>query len=282
MKKITMYSLAAMIAVGGFAGFGFQSVKTASADQTYQPEVLISSSQVRFEAQATGYDEATNKYKYKFSWLMPKGKTYSFKIDGNMYQSKVTQNAVIETPFWFSPDITYTIQIYPYANGKGSLLAQGTFKVPAKPAAALTEEQEYQLFFQYLNALPDYKSKTVKSPEDVQGIITLLSHDSASSSYTDLKPFLSKQSIYVFDQLPLLVASLDGSQGNSKDLTKYIARNIKVVQGKQYGYIKQIIRDGEDNKIYHPDLVFIKEDGQWKLDYLQYFKAIYKALGYMK
>jgi hypothetical protein len=47
MKKIIMYSLAAMIAVGGFVGFGLQSVKTASADQTYQSEVLVSSAQVR-------------------------------------------------------------------------------------------------------------------------------------------------------------------------------------------------------------------------------------------
>jgi hypothetical protein len=276
MKKLSLLFGAVVIAVAGLVS---APAKQVLADQTWQPEVLVSSSQVRFEAQVTGYDSATNKYKYKFSWLMPKGKTYSFKIDGNMYQSNVTQNAVIESPYWFSPDITYTIQIYPMANGRGTMLAQGSFKAPSAPKVALTEEEEYELFFEYLNALPEYKSKTVKSTEDVKAIIAMLETNVEVNNYSDLKPFLSKQSVEVLDQLPLLVQSMNNSTDSTTDITKYVARNFKVQKGNQYAYIKQTIREKDTKELHHPNLVFIKEDGQWKLDYLQYFKEIFIELG---
>lgn len=279
MKKLSLLLGAVMIAVGSLVS---APTKQASADQSWSSEVLVSSAQVRFEAQASGYDSATNKYKYKFSWLMPKGKTYSFKIDGNMYQSSVTQNAVIETPYWFSPDITYTIQIYPLANGKGTMVAQGTFKAPSAAKSSLTEEEQYESFIQYLYELPEYKLKKVSSPSDVAGIVDLLDKTSNIETVSELTPYLSKDSVEVLNQYPAIMNEMDNPGSTVTDLTKYSRNGIKIVDGKQYAYIKQTFRNKDTKKKYNSDMVFIKEDGQWKFDYLQTFRSVFEALGIME
>lgn len=277
MKKISLLLGALVIAVSGFATA--ITPKQVQADTSYPAEVLVSSAQVRFEAQATGYDEATNKYKYKFSWLMPKGKTYSFKIDGNMYQSKVTQNAVIETPFWFSPDITYTIQIYPYANGKGAMLAQGTFKAPASPKPALTEDEEFELLIKYILTEPKLPNRTVQSKEDVPQIVALGLIGKGDLKYSEIKPYLSKRSIELFDQAPLLVKELDTPDNDSTDITDYSKKNVKVYQGKQYASMKIVLRDNATKQKDSFKAIFIKEDGVWKIDYIQTVKDIFQQIG---
>jgi hypothetical protein len=280
MKKLITYSLVAIILFSGFLGFSSQLVKTASADTSYPAEVLASSAQVRFEAQVTGYDSATNKYKYKFSWLMPKGKTYSFKIDGNMYQSKVTQNAVIETPFWFSPDITYTIDIYPYANGKGAVLAKGSFKAPSVTPSTptLTAEQEGELVGEYIVNSPKLPRKTVESREDAKQIAELGLRTKEIDYYKDIKPYLSLKSVELFDQTPLLVKEMDESN-DSTDITKYTASNVKVYSGKQYASMKIVLRDNSTKEKDTLKAIFVKENGVWKIDYIQTFKSMFIEMG---
>ncbi len=284
MKKIIMYGMAAVIAVSGFLGTVIAAPHQAKADTSWQPEVLISSAQVRFEAQATGYDSATNKYKYKFSWLMPKYRTYSFTIDGKMYQSSVTQNGAIETPFWFSPDITYTINVYPSANARGASIGQGSFKAPSAKSSSeskLTIEDEYEILIEELYTLPEYKSKNVKSPVDLAAIVTLMTESFSIEEYTDLRPYLSKRSVEVFDQLPLLLEEMQNSPSTTVDLTNYSRNAIKIVSSKQYAYITQTYKDKETKKKHRSDMVFVKEDGQWKYDYLQTFRSVFEKLGVM-
>lgn len=276
MQNIKIYAAAAVIAIAGLVGTGL-TTQVAKADTSWQPEVIISSAQVRFEAQVAGYDSTTNKYKYKFSWLMPKGKTYSFLIDGNMYQSKVIQNGVVETPFWFSPDITYKIQVYGAASGKGGLVGEGVFKAPTtKPV--LTRDQELDLLAEYILSEGELPRTTVKSAEDAQQIaeLGLLTRD--LQTFEEMKPYLSSRSIELFSQIPILSSELDGSATN-KDITKYTAKNVKIYKGKQYGSMKIMLQDVQTKEKDSFKAVFVKENNAWKIDMIQTIVEMFKAEG---
>lgn len=278
MRKIVLWSLALVVAVMGFVG-GI-SERKAQAENNWQPEVLVSSSKVRLEVMVTGYDPATNKYKYQFSWLMPKYRTYSITIDGKVYQGRLTKNGVIETPYWFSPDITYTIDVYPYANARGASLGKGTFKAPTvtlptppEQIIPLTEEEEFVLLFNYFDQLPKIPNQTVSNKDEALDIWNLLIADSSIKTYEEERPMLSIQSQEVLDLMPIFRDNLYTSTGKTEVLTpKY--RDIKVYKGREYASIKMKVKDLFSGDVSSYKLYFIKENNVWKIDFLQTFKPL--------
>ena len=212
---------------------------------------------------------------------MPKYRTYSIMIDGKMYQPKVTQNAVIETPFWFSPDITYTIQIYPYANGKGAVLAQGSFKSPGvtPPAPKLTIEEEGELLVEYLISAPSLPTRTVNSKENAKQVAAVGLAIKDLVLYKDYRSLISKDSVELLDQLPLTREELDNSEDDTTDITKYSSSNVKIYRGKEYASMKITLRDNATKEKLNLKGIFIKEDGVWKIDYIQTLKEMYVEFG---
>lgn len=272
MQKLKIALVAATIALSSFLGAFAPQV--AKADNHWPVEVLVSSAQARFEAKPLAYDATTNKYKYWFSWLIPARRTYSFKIDGRIYNPSVTKNGVAETPFWFSPDITYTIQIFPYANGRGAMIAEGSFKAPSVAAAPvkqpLTAEEEMYLLGDYAYAAPEIPKKTMKKNSmDVGYITNLIESTFSLATVAETKPYLSSTSIEFLDQAPLFVKELDTPSDNYELAKALDYRDIKVYQGGQYASFSYKLRNITTRKSETAKLIFIKENGQWKIDYIQ-------------
>lgn len=240
------------------------------ASTSWQSTLVVSSAQARFEVVPTGYDSASNKYKYQFSWLIPARRIYSFKIDGKIYNARVTQNGTVETPFWFSPNITYTIQIFPYANDQGTMLAEGTFMAPAL-AKPLTKEEEYALLYQYVEEAPAYPTKRSTSKTDYAAIMALLNAEATTSTYQDTIPYISSKSVELFSKTPLLIAELDEAARNSPNGPSTDIK-IKVLQGNMHAIIKVKSKNLETNKYETQELFVIKENGSWKLDIIQIIK----------
>ena len=275
MQRLKIALVAGIMALASLLGAFAPQV--AKAGFVWPEEVIISSSQARFEVQTTNYDAATNKYQYKFSWLIPARRTYSFMIDGKSYNPRVTANGVAETPFWFSPDVTYTIQIYPYANGRGAMVAAGTFKVPAAPATAqaptMTLDEEYELLAEYVYATPDLPKKTMKKNSlDVAYITNLIESTFELPTVAETMPYLSSASASLFNQTPLLVKDLDAYESDSVLAKALDYKNIKIYKGGQYASFSYKLKNKSTGKTETAKMIFIKENGQWKLDYLQVMK----------
>ncbi len=279
MQRLKIAFMASVMALATLLGAFVPQV--AKADEAQWPnDVLVSSALARFEAQASGYDATTNKYKYRFTWLMPAHRTYSFLIDGKPFMPKVTANGTTETPYWFSPDITYTISIYPYANGKGAIVGQGSFKAPSvtPPTTPLTYEEELRLIYDYVSESPDLPKGTIKSATDRAAIVSLMNFEIESSAYSEIKQYFSADSVAMFDQTPLVVKSMDESSSGSVSTTSLIFKpeNIKIYKGGQYASLKAKLKDRSTGRSSSLTYVFIKENGIWKFDYLQMFKIIFK------
>lgn len=274
MQELKIYIVAGIMALASLLGVFMPQV--AKADGQWPLEVLVSSAQARFEAQPTGYDASTNKYKYRFSWLMPARRVYSFKIDGKMYNANVTKNGVVETPFWFSPDIAYTIQIYPYANGRGNLLAEGKFTAPSvvAPDPVSTKEHEYEIVAQYIEAAPDLPTRTVSSKSDAESIQQLLISTADAKTFSDLTPVLSAKSIELLAQIPLIRDEID-SAADSASGSDLKSPRLKIYSGKQYASFMYKSKDSTTGKYENGKLIFIKENGVWKLDFIQMIKQQY-------
>lgn len=279
MQKLKIALVAATIALSSFLGAFAPQV--AKADNSWPVEVLVSSAQARFEAKPLAYDATTNKYKYWFSWLIPARRTYSFKIDGRIYNPSVTKNGVAETPFWFSPDITYTIQIFPYANGRGAMIAEGSFKAPsvavATPTPTRTIDEEYELIGEYVFSTPDLPKKTMKkSAADVAYITNLIEQTFELETIAASMPYLSSGSIELFNQTPLFVKEMDDYESDAVLAKALDYKNIKIYQGGQYASFSYRLKYTSTGKSETAKMFFIKENGQWKLDYLQVMKLAFK------
>lgn len=244
----------------------------AKADTAWQSTVVASSAVVRFEATPTGFDAASNKYKYQFSWLMPVRKAYSFKIDGKIYMPKVYKNGTSETPFWFSPDVTYHIQIYSYINGRGSLLSDGTFTAPSvtPPTPVTTRDSERQIITNFYYDTPELPTKTVKSPIDKLAIQALLDEIDQSPSVSAMKSRWSTRTKELLDQTPLLLADLDAPDSDIVD-AQYVG-NIVIYDGMKNASIRVKVTDSK-GKSNTNSFYFIKEDDMWKIDFIQILKS---------
>ncbi|HEX3100067.1 MAG TPA: hypothetical protein VHQ41_03820 [Patescibacteria group bacterium] len=253
---------------------GALAPQVAQADTVWTSVVVASSAQVRFEATPTGYDASTNKYKYQFAWLMPARRTYSFKIDGNMYNGKVTKNGVVETPYWFSPDITYNIQIYGAANGRGALVAQGSFLAPsiASPVPATTEQSEFEFMANFLSDyyrdVPKLSSRKVSSSIDVLALTPLLNRIAASNTFSELKSDWSSKTTELLTQTPIALAKMDTQDPDSLVVKgEYVGKPV-IYKGKMNASVIVKITDSK-NTIQKYPMFFIKENGVWKIDFIE-------------
>jgi hypothetical protein len=278
MNKSKIGALAVVMTVVSL--FGALVPQSAKADNTWPAEVIASSSLVRFEVQPTGYDAASNKYKYKFSWLMPANRTYSFAIDGKVYMPNVKQNSTVETPYWFSPDITYSIDIYPYANGKGALVAKGSFKAPSVTTTttpSTTIEDELKIVDSYIQNAPKLPKRKVTSKSDVDQIAQFFVDTQNLQTFDELIPYMSNASIELLAQTPLIRKNIALDQENSNSQNVGISKP-RILSGMQYATVKLREKDLQTRKITSTTLVFIKEDGKWKIDYVQTLKTEFLSL----
>ncbi len=270
MKNLKIALVA--VVMGLTSIFGAFTPQVAKAD--WPTEVVVSSAQARFEAQPTGYDSASNKYKYKFSWLIPAKRTYSFTIDGKIYNAAVTKNGDAETPFWFSPDVTYTIGIYPYANAKGAAVATGTFKAPSVASQPATGniEDEYELVREYVANSPKLPTKNLNSKVELNKAISFLSYIMETETFAEVVPHTDFASKEMLAQTPLFIKEIDGDTTEYDDNVKN--EKVKMLQGARnlYFIYKYKIKNLTTGKSENHSVVLIKEGDEWKFDYIQSLK----------
>ncbi len=279
MKTLKLALTAGLMAVATILGALTPNIASAD-DFNRETTLVISNAQARFEATPLNYDASTNKLQYHFSWLQPARSTYSFSIDGKLYQGRVTKNGSLDTAFWFSPSITYSIQIYSAANGKGRLVGEGTFTAPnilPTQTVTKTKEEEYGIVLQYIQESPDLPKTFMSSPNDVTAIKALITSldSSGFSKFSDGISSMSNKSIEMLAETPLVLADID-SQDNSN--SQPVGQGtIKIYKGGQYGIWKYKVRDLTTKKIENLLIVFIKEDGKWKIDFVQTVKLQIQA-----
>lgn len=268
---------ASLLAVVMIASAVLGAFVPRAAHAEWAAEVLVSSSLVRFEAQPVAYDATANKYKYKFSWLMPANRTYSFMIDGKMYLN-VTKNGVVETPYWFSPSINYSIQIYPQGNGKGTMLSEGRFTAPSitPPAPTHTIEEEYAIIDEYIESAPRLPKGSVKSQAEEELIVQLLETTKDLNTIESLYPYMSAQSREMFVQTPLFAQEYNDAM-NEEDNDEVVKVTFKLLKGKTYATLKFKLRDLDTRKIDYSTLVFVKENGAWRFDFVQIIKIVIES-----
>lgn len=257
---------------------GLMPVNGVQAANLAQPEVIASSNLVRFEVTPLSYDQNSNKYRYRFAWLMPPSRNYSFKIDGKDYMVNVTANGVVETPYWFSPDITYTIQIYSHSRGRSAFVAEGRFTGPAvaiktSPSPEVTEEQEVEIIADYIFNAPELSKKTTTSGKKQieQEIVQLLNDTEFIVNMQALYPYMTKESAEMLSQTPKIreMLSESGATENQIDERSF---SFKVVAGKKHAYLSYKIKNPETQKYQRVRLYFAKTENGWKYDFVQMFK----------
>lgn len=246
---------------------------TTSANAVkWSSEVVVSTDMARFEAQPILYSKTSNAYSYRFSWLMPKKGTYSLFINNQIYKSRVSAKGKLETTAWFAPEISYSVQIYSKANGKGSRIAEGIFTVPAPDAPDVDLESESKTFDEYLRNANNYPSSTIKSKSDEKAVKKVFDQVAKQlykgRSLNGAKPYMSARSIEMMDKLPGSV------EFYNKFLTEVKNAKIKnyrpvIYSGKMHATVKYDLKLTDWDAVNAWTMYFIKENDVWKLDLIK-------------
>lgn len=136
-------------------------------------------------------------------------------------------------------------------------------------------EAEYQIFAEYALAAPKIPTKKVKgTAADIEYIKNLVIGEQSTNTYSQARNFMSSKSMEMFDQTPLFVSDIN------TEAIKHTYSVVKIdkprfFKGLQYAKVKVQLKN-ERNKKSREEYILIKENGVWKLDYVQLLR---KELG---
>lgn len=250
-------------------------IAKASSNET-SSNLIISTTQVKVSAEVLGYDSKTNKYRYKFSWSFPTDADYLIKINGKTAFSQVRRNDSANTSFSLNPATEYKLQVYFYRKGFGRPLAEGVFKTPSNqaPDSENTIEltsAEKTIISNYSSAVQNLPSKKVKSTIDFKQINALASEIKKAKAFSDLRPYWSSATNDLMNQAPNLLKKLDLVQ-QSHSTTKVSIAKTTIYEGENNASLQMKVTYKGNKKDTIP-IFFIKESGEWKIDFPRTLKA---------
>lgn len=131
---------------------------------------------------------------------------------------------------------------------------------------------EAQILLRYVSELPKIPRSTVKTKKDLEEFAQAIMNMPDSKTIQEMYPYLSSKSIEMLVQTPLIVAEINSSLLNPNSTLVSGSESLKIFKGKQYGVFKYKMKDKKTKKRTTIQLFFIKEYGQWKIDFLQTLK----------
>lgn len=130
---------------------------------------------------------------------------------------------------------------------------------------------EYQLLYQYVQSAPKVPKKTIKSLVEQTSLLGSFQTMSDISTFSGAIPFMSSTSKELLAQTPLFVSDVDSEAADAPATTISKIEKPKIYKGGQYGSLRYTERDSRGKKT-KSTIYFIKQDGQWKFDFIQSLK----------
>jgi hypothetical protein len=135
---------------------------------------------------------------------------------------------------------------------------------------------EYEIMAEYIFYAPKLPTKKIKGTEaDILALQNLILADWGTTTYAQSLPNLSKASIEMFNQTPLFVRSVEqGATGSGSRLLRIYEP--KFHKGNLYASVKVKSKDNK-NRRSTDTMIFIKENGLWKIDAIQGIRKLVLA-----
>lgn len=143
-------------------------------------------------------------------------------------------------------------------------------------AKANVPANEEQIILGYIASSPDLPKKTEKSPADVSAIMAMFDISESADKVSGIYPYLSSRSIEMLQQAPSFYAEL---QKDSYSLYKAKSQKpkIKILKGLQYAIASGTTKQSLTGFTESHDVVFIKENGVWKIDLVGSVKLLMQS-----
>ncbi len=140
------------------------------------------------------------------------------------------------------------------------------------PTVDSARDAEYQIIADYLLSAPKIPTKKAKgTAADIESIKNAITGDIGATTYSVASPFLSSKSLEMLSRIPLLVNDIETRDTHTYTLVKMD----KPVFYKDLKYAKVKVQiKNERNKKIKEQYIMIKENGVWKVDYIQMFKVL--------
>jgi hypothetical protein len=124
--------------------------------------------------------------------------------------------------------------------------------------------------------IPTKKGKgTAADSAAIKSLITL---ENQADTYSEARNFMSSKSMEMFDRTPLFVSDLNAI-ANDHVYTITKIEKPKFYKGLEYAKVKVKVKN-ERNKKSSDNYILIKENGAWKMDYVQMLKK--EVMKYMR
>ena len=139
-------------------------------------------------------------------------------------------------------------------------------------SAADPSNEEIITLLKYIQAAPKLPRGTVKSKIDIEEIkmqIVLM------GTTSDISPFLSSASNAMLSEVPSLAEEMSGP---SDPNTKIKSEKFKIYKGKNFASYSFKTKDPTSKKWEKIELIFVKENGTWKVDLVQTMGVMFKKL----
>jgi hypothetical protein len=148
----------------------------------------------------------------------------------------------------------------------------GTIIGYAPSRAQAFSSDEAQIVADYMAAAPKLPKHSSYKKAEATAIMLIFEPVDKSNSFADVATYLSAQSRQMFSQTPELIKELDNSPETITSIKPRL-RDIKVYTGGKYAVINMRGKNNVTHKIERQKFIFVKEDGVWKLDFIQTMKA---------
>jgi hypothetical protein len=228
-----MKNLILSLVLTTFVLAGLVPATTKAVDLPAPVETIVQTRQITLQVQNLAYDSGRNMYNYKINWVVPRGYTYSLKLDEQLYQKRITKTGSVEIGFWIAPSSSHTIAVHSLANGRGRLIHKGAFTAPAAPVAS--EADQYVLLKAYLDTYPALPTGEVQDPNGAAQVLTLTRTLAPHTTVAQSLPYMDSMSVEAMRKIPLLLQA--GQYGTSLAFTSIVDTSVKMLTGGKYALV---------------------------------------------
>jgi hypothetical protein len=259
MKKLLLSLVLATFVLAGLV-----PVTTKAVDLLAAVETIVQTKQITLQVQNLAYDSGRNMYNYSISWVVPRGYTYSLKLDDQLYQKRISKTGSVEIGFWIAPSSSHTLAVYSLANGRGRLIHKGAFTAPAAPVAS--EADQHLLLKAYLDTYPALPTGEVQDPTGAAQVLTLVRTLNDFSTVNESLPYLDSTSAEAVRKIPALLEA--GQERTSLAFMSIADTKVSMLTGGKYATVAVTEQQKSTNYRRTQTIVFVKEAASWKFDFI--------------
>jgi hypothetical protein len=157
------------------------------------------------------------------------------------------------------------------ANGSDASLSQNLVISPRqgaklRPTEVSTDSGEDEWLKNYIESYPSLPAKEISSSADKDAVLDLIDLIDQIGSFAEAYPYLSGKSMELLNRVPELKSFLDDPANSGPSDATFTKAKVTVFEGKQFALYSATQRSGSTGSSSPIFVVFVKEDGAWKLD----------------